>query len=162
MEFDETQFYADKAPFPIQILDDSSQVITTLDESASTRILDEIDIPESTNAAQPDLGGGSQDAFGQPAQQEDQVLGDAPLTPEEPICDEFDESASPTDQDPSPSQPIQPMQPIVLIDNTNFDASGYEPLFATIPLTGKRPRSDSPDCSDSDKKRPRVNLAAFL
>ena len=92
MEFDETQFYADKAPFPIQILDDSSQVITTLDESASTRILDEIDIPES-NSAQPDLGGGSQDAFGQPAQQ-DQVLGDAPLTPEEPICDEFDELAS--------------------------------------------------------------------
>ena len=54
------------------------------------------------------------------------------------------------------------MQPIVLIDNTDFDASGYEPLFATTPLTGKRPRSDSPDCSDSDEKRPRVNLAAFL
>ena len=158
MEFDETQFYADKAPFPIQILDDSSQVITTLDESASTRILDEIDIPESTNSAQPDLGGGSQDAFGQPAQQ-DQVLGDAPLTPEEPICDEFDESASAAGQDPSPSQP---MQPIVLIDNTDFDTSGYEPLFTTTPLIGKRSRSDSPDLSDSDEKRPRVNLAAFF
>ena len=134
-----------------------------MDEAASTRILDEIDIPDvpvSTNSAQPDLGGGSQDAFGQPAQQ-DQVLGDAPLTPEEPACDEFSRPASPNDQAPSTSQP---MQPIVLIDNTDFDASGYEPLFTTTPLIGKRSRSDSPEPPDlgSDEKRPRVNLAAFF
>ena len=80
-----------------------------------------------------------------------------PLTPEEPICNEF----SPTGQDPLPSQP---MQLIVLIDNTNFDASGYEPLFATTLVIGKRSRSDSPEPPDlgSDEKRPRVNLAAFF
>ncbi len=44
------QFYSSsEAPFPIQILDDSYETIVTLDESALTRILNKIDIPESLN-----------------------------------------------------------------------------------------------------------------
>ena len=53
---------------------------------------------------------------------------------------------------------ILDQQPIVLIDNTNFDPSGYD-LFPTIPTTGKRERSPSPDYDD---KRPRIGLNAFI
>jgi hypothetical protein len=99
VEFDETQFYADKAPFPIQIVDDSSQVITTLDESASSRILNKIDIPEASQLAQPGLGGSEVDTLDQPTpEDQDQVLRDMPLTPEEPKFDDFGlNSPSPLD-----------------------------------------------------------------
>ena len=44
----------------------------------------------------------------------------------------------------------------MLIDNTNFDPSGYEPL-------PKRPRSDSDSSRDQDEiKRPHINLTTFI
>ena len=51
------------------------------------------------------------------------------------------------------------MQPFVLIDNTDFDPSGYEPLN----ISTKRPRSDSDASRDQDKiKRPYINLTTFM
>lgn len=171
VEFDETQFYSSgEAPFPIRILDDSYETIATLDESASTRILDEIDIPESPNLpttpsldpGQPGQGGDSSSSI----DQLDHVLGDAPLTPPNDSLPCSPSSSSSDSGQPTPSQQeprtTAMLQPMVLIDNTDFDASGYEPLFATTPLIGKRSRSETPDdLSDSDEKRPRVNLTAF-
>jgi hypothetical protein len=55
---------------------------------------------------------------------------------------------------------ILDQQPIVLIDNTNFDVSGYD-LFPTIPITGKRERSPSPD-DDYDDKKARIGLNVFI
>ena len=52
------------------------------------------------------------------------------------------------------------IEPFVLIDNTNFDPSGYEPL--NIPTT-KRPRSDSDTSRDETKvKRPHFSLTTFM
>jgi hypothetical protein len=51
------------------------------------------------------------------------------------------------------------MQPFMLIDNTNFDPSGYEPLN----ISTKRPQSDSDSSRDQGKvKRPHVNLTTFM
>jgi hypothetical protein len=47
----------------------------------------------------------------------------------------------------------------VLIDNTNFDPSGYEPLN----ISAKRPQSDSDASRDQDEiKRPYINLITFM
>jgi hypothetical protein len=47
----------------------------------------------------------------------------------------------------------------VLINNTNFDPSGYEPLN----ISTKRLRSDSDTSRDQDKvKRPHINLTTFM
>ena len=52
------------------------------------------------------------------------------------------------------------IEPFVLIDNTNFDPSGYEPLNI---LTTKRPRSDSDTSRDeTEVKRPYFSLTTFM
>jgi hypothetical protein len=84
----------------------------------------------------------------------DEILGDQPLTP--PLDPKSDDSDSSDIEDTGQSSQ---MQPFVLIDNTNFDSSGYEPPS----ISTKRPRSDSDSSRDQDEvKRPHINLTTFM
>jgi hypothetical protein len=89
-----------------------------------------------------------------PTHDHDEILGDQPLTP--PLDPKTDESDLSDNDDTGQSSQVQPF---VLIDNTNFDPSGYEPLN----ISAKRPRSDSDASRDQDEiKRPHLNLATFM
>jgi hypothetical protein len=58
VEFDETHFYSDEEPpHRIEIFDDSSQRLQILDDVTASQILDEIDVPESTNQQREDPSG---------------------------------------------------------------------------------------------------------
>ncbi|CEJ61375.1 hypothetical protein PMG11_09910 [Penicillium brasilianum] len=164
VEFDETRFYSDEIPpHRIEIIDDSSQLLLTLDDLAATRILDEIDLPEPANLAnqedlledQPSQGGVGSNSVDQlddldQFAPDDQILGDLPLTPVE----QKDAYQSDEALDPDINVPDRPPSPVVLIDNSDFDYSTYLPSSL-----GKHDRDDSSD-NDHDDKRHRA-LTAF-
>ena len=164
VEFDETRFYGNESPpHRIEIFDDSSQRLQILDDAEASQILDEIDLPESTNQPinqhpenhndQPGHGGVDiGDSTGQfdPNQvQNDQILGDLPLTPIESSVE------SPKSDDPDIDVPDRPPSPIVLVDNTDFDYSAYLPSNL-----GKHEREDSSDNGHDDKRQ--HALAAYF
>jgi hypothetical protein len=185
VQFNEDEFYDSSLPNQkIRIYKDSnlSQPITTLDDEETLKILDDIDIPiASQQTMQHDLGGGSPSttanldpaAPSQPSEtsfsphfqltsdpdDHNEILGDQPPTPPlDPKADEFDQSDQSDPSDTEDTGQSSQMQPFVLINNTNFDPSGYEPLIST-----KRPRSDSDTSQDhSEAKRPYINLTAFM
>lgn len=171
VQFNEEEFYNPSSINQhIRIYDDAnpSQHIAILDEEETSRILEDIDIPYTTTANQSDStdstvqqdlgGGGNTIANFDPAtpsdpQDLDEILGDQPITPPlEPKLDDSDNSMSESNQ----SEP-EDNTPFVLIDNTNFDPSGYEPLN----LPTKRPRSDS-DSSREDTKRPHLSFNTYI
>jgi hypothetical protein len=183
VQFNKQEFYNPSLTNQkIRIYDDADpiQLIAVLDDEETTRIINDIDTPipadQSANTpVQQDLGGGSttttttanfdyatpqiQLTPDQNPSNPDEILGDQPITP--PLNAESDGSI--LDLDQSLDQPHRSDQlldqPFVLINNTNFDPSGYETLYTTT----KRPRSDSDTSRDQDKvKRPHFSLTTFL
>ena len=52
VKFDETRFYSDESPpYRIEIFNDSSQLLLTLNDLATTRVLNKIDLPKPASLA---------------------------------------------------------------------------------------------------------------
>ncbi|KAJ5143087.1 uncharacterized protein N7515_001874 [Penicillium bovifimosum] len=177
VEFDETKFYkGEEEHSPIKLYDDSSKLISTLDDYTSSRIIDDIDIPDITEEPSTEhLPDTSLDPS-QTGQGGGMGLIDQPVPIPEEIHTAEDLVDQPVPVQPVPVQPVpvpeetQPAQDLVLGDIppspplepecVSGPQSDVDDLFPTSPVLGKRSRSPSPS-PGLDEKRPRINLTAF-
>jgi hypothetical protein len=187
VQFNEEEFYNPSLPNQkIRVYEETnlSQSINTLENKEATRILDDINVThqeiqqdlggegtsESTTTTKVDHATLSQSSDSPHIQltsninelhnQQDnnnKILGDQPLTP--PLDPKSDESTDDSDRNTTNSdENNNTSEPFVLINNTNFDPSGYKPLS----MPPKRLRSNSDTSRDQDEiKRPHINLTSF-
>ncbi|KAJ5124630.1 uncharacterized protein N7515_008455 [Penicillium bovifimosum] len=159
VEFDETKFYkGEEEHSPIKLYDDSSQLISTIDDYTSSCIFDDIDIPDPSQTAQ----GGGMGQIDQPVPVPDE---------NHTVPDEIHTAEDLVDQPVPVPEETQPDQDLILGDLplspplepeaecVSEPQSEVDDLFPTSPVLGKRSRSPSP--SPEDEKRPRINLTAF-
>jgi hypothetical protein len=187
VQFNEEEFYNPSLPNQkIRVYEETnlSQSINTLENKEATRILNNINVThqeiqqdlggegtsESTTTTKVDHATLSQSSDSPHIQltsninelhnQQDnnnKILGDQPLTPllnpkSDKSTDDSDRNTTNSDENNNTSEPF------VLINNTNFDPSGYKPLS----MPPKRLRSNSDTSRDQDEiKRPHINLTSF-